>query len=258
MLHTIDFEKKVTFADHMQLYYYHNILQNEEIAYKDWILTESLIRQYNAEEDPQQFYALQESLLQHAEEIDALKVLYDTRPWEVEKAVIWADRNKSAYYIKNLMDSHKLEVYAAHIFKTQCDLDIGLFYGSSQQYSMGETKVGIEIKCDKLSKSTGNYYFEYQERLHASGPWVNSGLLKNDNTKYYLYGDIGSITLFAKSTLLQFYQDIVIEHKTIPGCMPKSAKRGTSKGFIVSAQTMKQYALTPAQVAREIKSELCS
>lgn len=78
--------------------------------------------------------------------------------------------------------------------------DIGLFYGKDQQYHQGETKAGIEIKCDMRLQKTGNVYIEYQERMTNAGEWVDSGILKQDQTKYFLIGTVEEFFILPRET----------------------------------------------------------
>lgn len=173
----IDPEKRLSFQELMQLYLYSAIRSGtgKLPEYRSWRLTEGLIRAFNQEERSVLQNRLDALLRQDPGPVAALRRTYEAQPWEVEKPVIWDDRSKSNYYISNLEDSHRFEVYAEWVFR-QYGIDIGLFYGRQQQYEVGETRAGIEIKHDKKSQETRNYYFEYMERLTAQGSWVESGL----------------------------------------------------------------------------------
>ena len=153
---------------------------------------------------------------------------YNNEPWKYSKPVIWQDRSKGEYYINQLTDSHRFEIYVDYLFKKH-GFDIGLYYGKEGQYS-GESKAGIEIKNDKESLKTGNIYIEYKERLHNEGSWVDSGILKMDNTTYWAIGNYQDIFFIRKSVLIDVmngkYPDIKVKHVY--------AKRGTSQGYIIS------------------------
>ena len=254
MAQLIDFESKLSFEDYILLYCYDMAMAEKEIPYADWCLKEDLIHRYNREQDQQKLNKVTKTIIQHSGQIETLKEKWETEPWEVEKPVIWGDRVKSEYYIKNLTDSHKLEVYADYIFKTKYDVDIGLYYGKSQQYNKGETKAGIEIKCDKLFLKTGNYYFEYQERIHANSLWVNSGILKEDNTKYYLYRVVGNIKIFSREALKQIYEELVVHNHPVAGCRKVAARIGTSKGFVVNKDYVEALEVPMDQVVQELRS----
>ena len=80
---------------------------------------------------------------------------------------------------------------------------MGLYYGKDEQYYKGESELGIEIKRDIKASETGNLYIEYEERLRNRGQWVKSGILKDDNTKYFIIGDIGQYWILSKEQLIQ-------------------------------------------------------
>lgn len=244
----IDFEKRMTFDEHMQLFFYDRIKNGTQCTYDEWRITESLIDSYNKEMDVSVAGSIERCLVENRAFVEQLR----NRPlWEFEKPVIWNDRIRSDYYIENLEDSHKFEVYAEHVFKNY-DLDIGLFYGKSQQYDVGETRAGIEIKCDKRSEETGNYYIEYQERLNNGGEWVNSGILKHDNTKYYFYGVVDHYVIFPRRSLMEYYDKIVVRNIRFNGC--RKVQIDTSKGFVIPKSEAEKIRMFPSVVARKIKA----
>lgn len=251
MRNRIDFERKMSFYEHMLLYYYDRVCNRNFVRYDEWILTESLIVAYNADNRRDSQERLDAALVEFTTEIAGIQRLYNDQPWEVEKPVIWNDRDRDAYYIRNLMDSHRFEVYAESVFLSY-GLDIGLFYGRNEQYEMGETRVGIEIKCDKKSVETGNYYFEYQERLNTGLDWTNSGILKNDNTRYYFYGVVGSYSIFPRNVIWDYYRRLVLEGERIRGCSIKEIRRGTSRGFVVPISQIGDQRVYPSAVVRDL------
>ena len=252
----IDPEKRLSFQELMQLYLYSAIRSGtgKLPEYRSWRLTEGLIRAFNQEERSALQNRLGALLRQDPGPVAALRRTYEAQPWEVEKPVIWDDRSKSNYYISNLEDSHRFEVYAEWVFR-QYGIDIGLFYGRQQQYEVGETRAGIEIKHDKKSQETGNYYFEYMERLTAQGSWVVSGLLKKDNTRYYFYGVTGDYLILPKDRLMDYYRRIVLENDPPAGCRKAEALRGTSKGFLLPRAEAVKISLPIAQVAQALRSQ---
>ncbi len=54
----------------------------------------------------------------------------------------------------------------------------------------GETEEGVEIKLDRMFHKTGNLYFETAEKSNPDNPqMVESGILRNDNTQWFLIGN---------------------------------------------------------------------
>ncbi len=248
----IDFERKLSFDEHMLLYYYDRLQNGNRTNYDDWVLRESLINSFNLDNREESQDRLDALIMECDGEIAELQEEYNDRPWDIEKPVIWGDRVRDEYYIRNLEDSHRFEVYAESIF-LKYGLDIGLYYGRAEQYDMGETRAGIEIKCDKRSVETGNYYFEYQERLNTRLDWTDSGILKDDNTRYYFYGVVGDYNIFSRDAIWEYYRRLVLNGERIDGCRNiGSIPRGTSRGFIVSKDAIRNISIDPADVAREI------
>lgn len=251
----IDFERKMTFHEHVLLYYYDRLVNGNATDYENWVLTEALINSYNQDERTESQERLDLLIGENVVEIERRQTIYDERPWDVEKPVIWGDRNRDEYYVSKLVNSHRFEVYAESVFRAY-GLDIGLFYGREEQYQQGETRVGIEVKCDRRSVETGNYYFEFQERLNTTLDWTNSGILKEDNTRFYFYGDVGHYCIVAKEDIMEYYRRLVVEGETIPGCRVITIPRGTSKGFIVPIEKIEEIRRYPRGVAREILADL--
>lgn len=237
-LHEIDCYSRFTEEDFivLSLFYFYKFNNKPiDIFSKQIVFYEKFIYEYNcfiASDDNKNkftdFLKNNESYIQ-----ECLEVIVK-EPWKYLKPVIWDDRNKGDYYIGNLTDSHRFELYIEAIFRNK-GIDIGLYYGKDEQYS-GESKVGIEIKNDKESEMTGNLYIEYEERLNVNRDFVDSGILKNDNTIYWAIGNYKFIFFIKKCVLIDImnnkYPDIKIKHT--------SARRGTSKGYLLSIKDMER------------------
>lgn len=227
----IDYNKRLSPQEHYLLYRYALLHGQPGVAYQNFELTQSLIDQYNrapAQEKQQMAAQIQ----QDPAYLPFLNA-FQARPWELEKPVLWSDRKKTPYFIRQLTDSHAFEVYIDWLFRTD-GVDIGLYYGKEQQYHMGETEAGIEIKYDKLSEKTGNYYIEYQERLYSNGPWVNSGILKEDRTRFYLLGTMKQFVILKRDWLMDYYRRLVEQNQRLPDArLVCEQTHHTSKGFIL-------------------------
>lgn len=126
--------------------------------------------------------------------------------------------------------------------------DIG-FYDGKEQYQ-GESRAGIEIKNDKRYLETGNIYIEYQERMNPTDPFVDSGILKRDNTRYFNCGVPGNFYIFRKSTLLYLYEELLRGKK-------KGDIRGggnlTSRGYIIYGKSIQKYAISEQALLDELR-----
>lgn len=178
---------------------------------------------------------------------------FTNTPWVVVKPVIWGDRNRDAYYINNLTDSHRFEVYIDTLF-AQNGVDLGLYYGRDEQYNQGENRLGIEIKRDKKSsEGSPNLFIEYQERLNPrSQEWVNSGILRDDNTRFYLIGDIDNFWVFNKEDLVYIYNQLYRGNSYYNGCRLVKVVRGTSRGYIIPKDYANQIAISFEELLQQI------
>lgn len=255
MVEFIDYEKRLTCEDHIVLWYYFHIYVDPEKDYRSFRITEELINAYNAPSNRSRREEIFRITERMKKELDVWRARYHERIWEYEKPVIWADRKKTDYYLNQLETSHRFEVYIDYCFR-QRGYDIGLYYGKKQQYSQGETKAGIEIKCDRKLRETGNVYIEYQERMTREGVWVDSGILKPDETKYFLIGTEEEFYILPREALYGLYTRVVLQGEYIPGVKKVREKtHGTSKGFIISSQIAGQINLTVEETIQGLTQE---
>lgn len=133
---------------------------------------------------------------------------------------------RQAHTLRTLNEGHKLETYLDYQLKKKYGIDIGLIYDQNGQ-TKGETKVGIEFKNDLKSVETGNCYIElYESRKDATKQqlikagakeedivrsrlcnnyMVKSGLLKDDNTKFFVFGPKERMFIIRRDVLLDYY-----------------------------------------------------
>lgn len=254
MIDYIDYEKRLTCEEHIALLYYSLKYKKEVKDYSEFQITESLINEYNAIENRPKREVVAVMVEENKKCLDEFRRNYADRIWEYEKPVIWSDRRKSDYYIKQLTASHQFEVYIDHVFRIN-GYDIGLFYGRSQQYKRGETEAGIEIKCDMKLQETGNVYIEYQERINSNGEWVNSGILKEDETRYFLIGTIQEYFILPRGELQAYYNRLVQNGERIAGARLVQEKAHlTSKGFILSRAKAADINMTVEEVIGELRN----
>lgn len=97
-------------------------------------------------------------------------------------------------------------------------------YSSKKNQYKAESANGYEIKYDKRFKDTGRLYIETHEKTsHTNSKWVESGILKNDNSKYIIIGDYEHIFIFSKHQLVREYKQ----------CKWNKADTATSKGMFI-------------------------
>lgn len=251
-LHKIDCYKMLMGEEYVTLafYYFYKLNYNYIDVFSDEIkLFEGLIEDYNnsLQEKKERERFVSYILNYDSDYVQNCIIQYDREPWKYSKPVIWKDRNKGDYYIRNLTESHRFELYVACIFKNY-GFDIGLYYGKDEQYA-GESRAGIEIKYDKESLKTGNIYIEYKERLNSNDVWVKSGILKNDNTTYWAIGNYNFLFFIEKAILVD------IMNNKYPNIKSRkvSARRGTSQGYIISIADAQTISAPIKTVIRDIQ-----
>lgn len=76
---------------------------------------------------------------------------------------------------------------------------------SSQKFQLevGENIQGFEIKYDRIFRESNNLYIEYMEKSNPKNyKYVESGILRHDNTWIYCVGDYDGVYLMQKSVLV--------------------------------------------------------
>ncbi len=99
-------------------------------------------------------------------------------------------------------DGLKFQDFCIPIF-----LQIGMplmIYGSKEMQLKGENMNGIELKLDRKIKD--RLLIEYQEKSKANNEfWVDSGILKKDNSYLYAVGNEGQIWLLPRKVLVRLF-----------------------------------------------------
>ena len=239
MIDYIDCEERLSPEEHYYLYKYFLQL-NGYIPYKEFHIYESFIDQYNNLPADKK-----EELVEKVNadsEYEGFINSFNQKPWDYEKPVIWSDRSHTEYFIGQLEKAHSFEVYIDYEFKKR-GVNIGLYYGRDAQYA-GETEIGIEIKYDAKSTETNNYYIEYQERMRRTGSWVNSGILKDDNSRFYLLGTINGYVIFKREDLIDYYNCLMAGEYIAGARLVRENAHNTSKGFILKPVAWRMIALS--------------
>jgi len=75
---------------------------------------------------------------------------------------------------------------------------------------------------------TGNLYFETAEKTRPENPkFIESGILRNDNSWLYAIGNYTVVYVFSKKRLQRIWR----HRSKYPWLVLREAKIGTSKGF---------------------------
>jgi len=118
---------------------------------------------------------------------------------------------------------------------------------SSERYQLavGENRQGIEIKFDDQFKNTGNLYIEFAEKRNGDNEkYVDSGIMREDNSWLYLIGDYNNIYIFGINFLKRMY----ISKKY------KEVETPTSKGFLINKETADKWATNIIKIEQEVKA----
>lgn len=110
-------------------------------------------------------------------------------------------------------------------------VDLGMYYDDRQ--FEGENELGLEIKHDSKLAETGNVYIEYLALNKDETKYIKGGILKQDNSKYWLIGTEDEYYIFYKADLLKLYNN-VMNDSYLADWGYQTAERRTSKGIIVS------------------------
>lgn len=85
-------------------------------------------------------------------------------------------------------------------------LPIDYYTTKHEQFHIGESKQGIEVKLDNRCTETGRLSIELAEKTRAEQSiWAASGIFRKDNTVFYVQGNYDIIFFFSKKVLQRYY-----------------------------------------------------
>lgn len=245
------FENSTHFLEYALLFLYDQLIYRSltEVSlseYPDFKLTDKRVDRYNSWlSSGKQNKEIIENWLR----TNRTEALDFKQRWDQDfhpKPVLWSDRKKTDYFNQQLEEAFLFENYIAQLLKDQYNLEIGAFMDAHGQYDLGENALGIEIKNDKLLHKTGNLYIEYQEKSNAANHnFVDSGILKKDNTRFFLIGTKDVFYILRKDRLLALY------YKTIQGKMHgkiRLVQIKTSKGMLLPLRLFKKECISLEQM----------
>lgn len=174
------------------------------------------------------------------------------------KVELWSDRKKTPYYKEKLQAAFEFENYIAELLQRDFSLDLQQFLTPEGQYDLGENELGIEIKNDTLIKKWGNVYVEYAEKSNSGNyVFIKSGILKDDNSIYFLIGDRDGFWIFKKERLLEIYREevAIVKSGNISKRGIKFKQIATSKGFVYPVKNAVVDTITIDQMVSEINEK---
>lgn len=89
------------------------------------------------------------------------------------------------YFMNDKADGEMFQVYVREVYERH-GKRIDFYWTALEQTTIGESKQGVEIKHDRRSKDTGNFYIEFEQNINSV--WTPSGILRVDNTSHYIIG----------------------------------------------------------------------
>lgn len=144
--------------------------------------------------------------------------------------------NYKDYYKAQLEDGKLYQDFVVDACLTLLGLVIQPYSSRAYQMAIGESRTGAEIKHDKKYAKTGNLWIELAEKAtQRIGPYVESGINRDDNTWLFIIGDYDTIYIFGKKFLKALADSgryKLIENKT-----------GTSVGFLLRKADAEKYAI---------------
>ena len=127
---------------------------------------------------------------------------------------------------------------------------INFFETQEEQYKIGESEQGIEVKYDRMSAKTGNIYIEIKECRFAGSKLVPSGIYRKDNTVTWIIGNYKSFYIIPKEELVKYHisarpKEIVI-------------KQATSAGFIIPMSSLDKWVDQGRALKVDVKLEIAA
>ena len=117
-------------------------------------------------------------------------------------------------------------------------INVNCYTSRKYQYEKGEGWNGIEIKNDRRITETGNIYIETHEKKAEAIEWIESGILRKDNTRFWFIGDDKKAWLFSKKQLRALTRTEGF----------KQVETATSLGVLIPVKYIDQHSNIPLEV----------
>jgi hypothetical protein len=110
------------------------------------------------------------------------------------------------YYKEKLQEGLEFQDFIAVQF-SKIGLLVTPFSSKKYQYEVGESLQGYEFKNDQAFRKTKNLYIEIAEKSNPNNrSYIDSGILRADNTIFYVIGDVLGVYLIQKKVLIAMYK----------------------------------------------------
>ena len=137
-------------------------------------------------------------------------------------------------YKERLLQGKEYENFVRKVLKEKINLSVDVYKNIQDQYNIGESEQGFEIKYDKRYKETNNIYIEVAEKTNKNNlNFIDSGIYRNDNSWILLIGNFDVIYFFGINTLRLLYETDRF----------KKVNTETSKAFLLYPEDIEKYKL---------------
>jgi len=137
-------------------------------------------------------------------------------------------------YKERLLQGKEYENFVRKVLKEKMNLSVDVYKNIQDQYNIGESEQGFEIKYDKRYKETNNIYIEVAEKTNKNNlNFIDSGIYRNDNSWILLIGNFDVIYFFGINTLRLLYETDRF----------KKVNTETSKAFLLYPEDIEKYKL---------------
>lgn len=144
-------------------------------------------------------------------------------------------------YKQLLLEGEKYQNFVALQFVERWHIPIDYYTSKHDQYNIGESKQGIEVKLDNRCSDTGRLSIEIAERTDQSKHWTPSGIHRRDNTWLYIQGSYDIIFAFSKKVLQRYFllnKPEINERKTIKTWYLPFRTARTLSEFVIEPTTI--------------------
>lgn len=114
------------------------------------------------------------------------------------------------YRDSKLPDAHKLGLdfqdFVADQLLKQRGIAIHFYETQREQYDIGESVEGYEVKLDNRSTDTGRLGIEVGEKTRKDrAMFTPSGIMRRDNSTFYVQGNWREFWVFKKAALQEYF-----------------------------------------------------
>lgn len=109
-------------------------------------------------------------------------------------------------YLDSLKEGREFEEYCYRWIEVHKRTRITPCHTRDEQNNVGENYFGLEIKLDKMFRTTRRLYIELRERSRVQYNYTDAGIFRRDNSFLYAVGDREILYVFSKNSLRLFYE----------------------------------------------------